>query len=237
MPKRSRANTQAKKRKAKRQDRGINLSNTSSGFGVLMNKPILGYQKRTKLVYFETGLSLNSTAGVPGFQNFSVNSCYDPYTTGTGHQPMGFDQMMALYRFYTVLGSTITVKFRSGDSTYLNYVGIFATGDTTTVSAPGDIIENGDGISSSLSPKPASGSDSTAECVLTYKVDMKQITRQKNLIGQDEYSGRFNSNPTDQYYYRIWAAPNTAVNSSCVCDYVRIEYDVVFHGLVTTTAS
>lgn len=40
---------------------------------------------------------------------FSANGCYDPDVSGAGHQPRGFDQFMAMYDHYTVIGSKIRV--------------------------------------------------------------------------------------------------------------------------------
>ncbi len=42
---------------------------------------------------------------------FRANDLGDIEGTGTGHQPRGFDQYMALYAEYAVLSSTISVKF------------------------------------------------------------------------------------------------------------------------------
>lgn len=38
---------------------------------------------------------------------FALNNIYDPDTTGTGHQPYGFDQWMSFYYRYTVFASSI----------------------------------------------------------------------------------------------------------------------------------
>lgn len=39
--------------------------------------------------------------------SFRGNSLYDPDSSGVGHQPLGFDQIMTLYRDYRVRGSKI----------------------------------------------------------------------------------------------------------------------------------
>lgn len=40
---------------------------------------------------------------------FRANDCYDCNVTGTGHQPMGFDELCALYTRFIVLGSLIKI--------------------------------------------------------------------------------------------------------------------------------
>lgn len=58
-----------------------------------------------------------SISTVPAFHNFCANGLYDPYQTGTGHQPMGFDQYAALYNHYHVMESYIKVIFINPDDT------------------------------------------------------------------------------------------------------------------------
>ena len=41
---------------------------------------------------------------------FCANGMYDPNVTGTGHQPLLFDQYMALYHKYAVTSSRISVR-------------------------------------------------------------------------------------------------------------------------------
>lgn len=47
--------------------------------------------------------SLNPTAGVVAFDSWSLNNMYDPYDAAGGHQPLGFDQMAALYTKWQVI--------------------------------------------------------------------------------------------------------------------------------------
>ncbi len=47
------------------------------------------------------------TGTAPSVQQFRLNDCYDPDYTGTGHQPMGFDQMMTLYATFRVLSTRV----------------------------------------------------------------------------------------------------------------------------------
>lgn len=45
----------------------------------------------------------------PYVHTFRATDLYDPDYTGTGHQPLGFDQMMLMYRKFLVLKSKISV--------------------------------------------------------------------------------------------------------------------------------
>ena len=43
-------------------------------------------------------VSLNPTVGAVASADFAANGLYDPYLSGVGHQPMGFDQLMTFFR-------------------------------------------------------------------------------------------------------------------------------------------
>lgn len=51
-----------------------------------------------------------STAGSLATYSFRLNSLFDPNETGTGHQPMYFDQVSALYNHYHVIGAKAVIK-------------------------------------------------------------------------------------------------------------------------------
>ena len=54
---------------------------------------------RTKLNYVE----IVTPSGLPFYEYvFTINSLFDPNRTGAGHQPLGFDQLSALYARYRV---------------------------------------------------------------------------------------------------------------------------------------
>lgn len=49
-----------------------------------------------------------TSAGTTVIDNvWNLNSLFDPDTTGTGHQPRGFDQLMTLYDHYVVIGVAV----------------------------------------------------------------------------------------------------------------------------------
>lgn len=91
---------------------------------------------RTKLHYCDV-VNLSASAGSPGLWQFRMNSLFDPDFTGTGHQPQWFDQLSAVYNFYRVLGSKITVTFIPAhvSDTEANDKGPYICGITTVPSA------------------------------------------------------------------------------------------------------
>lgn len=62
-----------------------------------------------KLSYVEH-IPITTLGGLPYMlYNFRGNSLFDPNVTGTGHQPMYFDQYAALYNRYRVMGSAVKI--------------------------------------------------------------------------------------------------------------------------------
>lgn len=56
-------------------------------------------------------LTSPGTPGDPGFYQFRVNSLHDPDYSGTGHQPLYYDEMSARYAYYTVVSASIECTF------------------------------------------------------------------------------------------------------------------------------
>jgi hypothetical protein len=62
---------------------------------------------------------LVSNIGAMATDKWFCNGLFDPYVAVGGHQPMGFDQMMAYYAYALVYSSKITVTFMPRSTTEL----------------------------------------------------------------------------------------------------------------------
>lgn len=56
---------------------------------------------------FATSVNMSLSAGAPKIHVFRGNSMFDPDQSGAGAQPVGFDELSALYKSYRVIGSSI----------------------------------------------------------------------------------------------------------------------------------
>lgn len=65
----------------------------------------------TKMSYGDK-VTITSTSGAVGTQQYQINNLQDPdYTNGgTNHQPNGYDQMTVMYNYYTVLGVKYDIR-------------------------------------------------------------------------------------------------------------------------------
>jgi len=75
----------------------------------------------TRLRYVSLQIGTTTTIS-PGYYQFAANGLNDPNLTGGGHQPMGFDQLSALYKDYRVHAVKVKVQGRMLTGTSAGYV-------------------------------------------------------------------------------------------------------------------
>lgn len=102
----------------KNKKRGYNLARLSTYTNFEnISLTFLDPHKYITLKYTET-FNFTLAAGTGTQQLFRLNSIFDPNSTGVGHQPYGYDQIMALYNRYRVLSSSWKIIFGTQTSTY-----------------------------------------------------------------------------------------------------------------------
>lgn len=97
-----------------------------------------------KRTTYSTSFSFTTTGGTVTSYVFACNGLFDPDITGTGHQSMGFDQMMIFFNHYTVLRSKIRVTFRNQASQQLT-CGVRLDSSPTPLTVIDRLIESGGG--------------------------------------------------------------------------------------------
>lgn len=182
-------------------------------------KILLGSKLKATLRYIET-VNLNpAAAGVPATYVFSANGAYDPNITSVGHQPRGFDQLMALYDHYIVKASRISINFASnGNNVEPTLVGVMLQDDATPEADMQRAME-------SRTNAYALNTVGGPQTVLKLSFDSDKFFSMKNV---GELRGSVGSNPNDQAYYVIWAGPTTSIDQGVMHAFVRIEYDIEF---------
>jgi hypothetical protein len=194
-----------------------------SGF-TIKSKPLFGYRARKNVQYYTSG-TITSGASAAGTYVFSANGIFDPDITGSGGQPMGFDQMMTFFNHYTVLKSRIRVVFMTNATALRATVALSTSGSSTAVSVIENLVENGDITFQILEYAGAMGGTAT----MRREVASTAFQTVRFATDNPDLSGDVASNPTEQVYYHlsVW---NSASATVLTADFqVLIEYDVVFH--------
>lgn len=226
-----------RKRNSKPYKRRVKTRNGSTKYAgkiTGLSRQDFGFPERlkTKLHYCDV-VQLAASAGNPGIYQFRMNSLFDPDYTGVGHQPQWFDQLSAVYNFYKVLGSKITVTFvpnQVGDieindkGPYI--VGITTVSESASFSAAtyGALLEDGNSVNGIIVDKQ--GGNNAKTLSNTYS-PMRDLGLDPN---SSELRVSTGGNPGYVFYANLWCLDMTEAASQDVVCKVEIEFMCEFDG-------
>lgn len=203
----------------------------------MMNRTLvstgLGFPKKVTMTHkYNEVIQVNTGAnGALNYYSFSCNGMYDPNITGTGHQPMYFDQMIALYNHYCVIGSKIKVKawkYDTGAPVYGTIVGLFINDDSTVTPTLTGCLEN-----------------SNSTHVVINDRNVVQLTKswsaKKNfgsaVLANTSLQGDGSSNPTEQSMFTIFFDSSYSITATAMVFEVEVEYIAVWKELKDIASS
>jgi len=169
--------------------------------------------KAAKMLRYSTSFSLTCTAGVVASYVFRANDLFDPDFTSTGHQPMGFDQMMLSYNHFCVVKARIICTFEctSGTNTVVGCIRQDAT--STALTVIDRIIEFGGLIQCTAGPSVAGDANQVVELSL----DVAKLNGVSNttILADDSLKGDVSTSPTELTYFHVQAWNANGVNTGC----------------------
>lgn len=193
-------------------------------------QPVVEY-KKMRYASVDT-LSINNSFTAQ--KRFSLNGIFDPDITGIGHQPLGFDEMMAKYNKYTVLGAKVFIRGRAGSTsnTYpMNLIIEQSELSSIQYHSGGHPLEKP--TCRYVTYNSSASNVYNPEKHMKLKFSAAKAFRAKgrrDLISNDEYNGSSSTNPDHQQFlyvtYQGQALQQTTAN--LYVDTV-IEYIVAFH--------
>lgn len=143
--------------------------------------------------------------GLPASHIFRANGLFDPNNTGTGHQPMGYDQWMAFYDHWTVLGAKCTVEAHytnAGATEKPAILAINVTDNNSSISDPNDILEQGGCTWKSM--------NQFVTTKLSKNYSTKKFFGCVNVMDRNDLKGNVTSDPADGAFFTIYALPTQA---------------------------
>jgi len=177
-------------------------------------------------LYYEPYKGMTYVAGSYATRLFSANGAYDPDISGTGHQPMGFDQMMAVYEQFVVLRSHIKISFISASDA--TRVAVYLTPDTTA-QTPITLMENGLLKSEIVCGTTDSGTHRMKTIELTCDIPKYFGKTKDDIIADPQMYGTIAANPGEQVYFAIAAWDPFSSSSEGIIAYdVTLSYDVYY---------
>lgn len=176
--------------------------------------------------------SLSAASGILTKYAYSCNGLYDPDTSGVGHQPLYFDQIMGIYNHYHVLKSKITVTFTPVTTAVPAAFGVFIDDDAITSLTNWEHFAEQTNTSYKIS---ASSTD--RPYVITKYWDAEAAFGKQTILSNDELSGYNGANPVEQSSFVIFLKPLDFSTTTNVYAAVEIEYLSVFTELKEQTQS
>jgi hypothetical protein len=224
------------KRKLRRKDERdigpLTIPTKPSGRSAIQNSlnytPIFQASTRRILRYHEEELSFSSSSGIPTEYFFSANGCFDPNISGSGHQPIGFDQMMLFYNTYTVISSKISLEILNSNNTALSRAVLYLSPDTVQITDANRIIENGLCRTKLLYPNVTWNSAACLNLDCNIQSYFGRTNDLRQLLQDGSLAGDAANNPPEQVYFAVGAWDPFGTNSLSYFFNVTIEYDVVF---------
>jgi len=136
-------------------------------------------------------VQLNSSNGAVVDQVFNINSMFDPDRTGTGHQPLGFDQYSGFFNKYRVYKCKVTVQaVQTGTGT--SVIGLLADNVTSAYAGMTNYLEQPGAIK-----KPVIQVSNPVYISRTY--DLWKVTGKefKEYMSDDIYAATFAASPSE----------------------------------------
>jgi len=198
MPYKTKRKTTKKKYPVKRTYKKYAKKNTINKSMVSLGK---GFPKKVLMTHkYHATFPLSSTTGSLSTYYIVCNGMHDIDHTGTGHQPMYYDQLTALYDHYTVIGCKITVKVMGDSVSQGNSIlAVFVNDDTTT---SGTLI--GDSIQENTTCKYRLLNAGNNSAVQTIKMNWSAKKYfGKSILGNPQFQGSSGSNPPEMSYFTI----------------------------------
>lgn len=190
-------------------------------------RPKTGFPKQLRIRHrYVDNITLVSTTGALASQSFRCNGMFDPDYTSTGHQPLYFDQLSAIYNHFTVLNSKITVKFYTVTSAVVPMsVAMFINDDATvTPSGPAAQAEQS---SARFGMVPGGANQ---QLTLTSKWSATQAFG-PGALSDPNLQGNSAGDPTEQQLWSIQARSADLASTQTLYAQVLIEYDAVWQEL------
>lgn len=196
----------SKKRPYPSKPRATGKGRITNGRGYGLNTTIINnYQnlfpaRTIKYMRYSTNFQLTSTSGAVASYVFAANGLFDPDITGTGHQPMGFDQMMQFFSHYTVIRAKLILVANHASTTPMQVV-LRYDAAATPLTVIERILENGGNVYAHID---STGTDNAQkEISLTCDIAKLQGVNPGALTADNSLRGDVASNPAELTYFHI----------------------------------
>lgn len=191
---------------------------------------------RTTLTYVQEGVSTGGPTGTINNFQYALNSVYDPYVTAGGHQPMGYDQLMAFYQFCCVDKCRVTVTFTPGTGTNNPpFAGVQFTENSSFAPSDLSVIAERGNVTYTNVPNVAGYNGKPIVVKRSWDASKWYPTFQKY---DEQFANTATSGPSGELAYaNVFILGPSAGTYSDIYYQIRLTYDVEFYGQVQLNQS
>lgn len=195
-------------------------SKRESPFGMTR---IIPPSRRVWLSYAERVGIGEAAAGAGVLTSFSLNSLFDPNSGGVGSQPIGFDQLSALYGQYRVW-RTIVKLTAANTGQVPTMIVVFGTYQPAAPSNPDAWFCQPGVVSNDIEPP---GGRSTKILRKTFDIPTVLGLTQEQYRSDMDFVGTSSGSPTRQAYM-MYGGRSLTTTVANISFYVQISYEVEF---------
>ncbi len=219
-----------RKFKKKYRKRGYQRSASRSWLTNPSRLPLFGNSRRVKLVYNQI-VNLDAAANpAVAVHVFSANGIFDPDITLTGHQPRGFDEIIALFNHWVVLSSTIKCISPASTSTISWGIALQSISTLQTT-----LVNYNEGRRQVHTCATDAAGPAT-RLQMTYSP--RGFLSRSNPTADSQLKGSIAANPLEGAFYHVYTGHmNPGSNPGDVAIDVMITYDVLFFEPFTPVIS
>lgn len=164
---------------------------------------------------------------------FRGNSLFDPNLTGTGHQPLYFDQYSAIYSKYRVLGSSVKLDVINNGAVSAMFYVCEPNTDQSSIVDLAALYEQARSGAPKIVPIAARVSSRMKKYASTRKV----CGLTKSQLYDDTFAAGISSSPSNTWYWNLLFG--SVDNSSVPSGYfvIKMTFYVQFFDRVLTSQS
>lgn len=191
-------------------------------------------RKKLRLKYVQRITINPGASGGAVLHNFRANSLFDPDRTGTGHQPIGFDEWAVFYNRYTVVSSSIKVTaYGSAATGPLGniMVGVLLDDDNTSSAVLTTLLEQSSVRAKPLGP--ALGGFGITQLRHTFNAK-KFFGRKSALVSAAGFDSLMTASPTEDATFAVFAA---SVDASDDGDPVDMIVEIIYTAYLSEPAT
>jgi hypothetical protein len=185
---------------------------------------------RTARLKYHQRFTLSHTSGAAASHEFLLNSCYDPDSSTGGGQPVGFDQLTAIYQKFIVYACDVKLRFTSvGTTAPTQFTQVAIAPANSTGSWGGAYLDDICAAPFAQWTIFGPGSQGSENLYYNYSIPLLTGETKEALFSDPQYEHSASANPSRTVYVTVKGQPVDQSSTATTICYIELEYYVYCH--------